>query len=154
MDKLSSFLQSIRPIKDGDIVDQLSYFYSVLAVTISAFIVFGWSFVGTPLECWFPPQFKGWWNEYTRDYCFAQNTYFLQFTEVGSPKTYFDLVEKPVDIPRSLEEREEKLIGYYQWVPFVLALVACCFYAPVLLWRALCNQFGKFFKVILSTLIY
>ena len=42
--------------------------------------------------------------------------------------------------------------GYYQWVPFVLALEALCFYLPVAMWRNLYEASGIKVKAILETL--
>ena len=29
-------------------------------------------YVGSPIQCWFPAQFKGGWEEWAEDYCFIQ----------------------------------------------------------------------------------
>lgn len=61
--------------------------------------------------------------EYALDYCYVQNTYFVGFTEI-KPDNYFDIAKHIIPIPKNVTERDEKQIGYYQWVPFVLALQA------------------------------
>ena len=53
--------------------------------------------------------------EYALDYCFVQNTYFVQFADM-KPDNYFDIAEHVIPIPSNWTEREQKQIGYYQWV--------------------------------------
>ncbi|KHN81112.1 Innexin-12 [Toxocara canis] len=135
MDLVRNVLRAVSPLPDGDLSDRINYCYSTtLLVLLSAFIS-GWSFVGTPIQCWFPAYYKGWWIEYALDYCYVQNTYFLPFTET-KPDNYWDITQHIIPIPKNITERDERLIGYYQWVPFVLALQAILFYLPVVVWRA------------------
>ncbi|PAV82645.1 hypothetical protein WR25_10337 [Diploscapter pachys] len=72
-------------------------------------------YVGAPIQCWMPTEFKGGWEQYAEDYCFIQNTFFIPFEE---------------DIPNEDSDRIKAEIGYYQWVPIVLALQAIMFYMP------------------------
>ncbi|KRZ12118.1 Innexin unc-9 [Trichinella zimbabwensis] len=148
MDKLTQYLSSIKPYRDCDFIDRLNSFYTVIGTVCFAVLVSGWSFVGTPIQCWFPAYFKGWWIQYSLDYCYVQNTYFLPFTKSMPLKNYWDLIRNPIDIPESVEKREERLIGYYQWVPFILALVAVCFWMPMAFWRALNMHSGISVKTV------
>lgn len=68
------------------------------------------SFVGQPIQCWFPAYYRGWWMEYALDYCFVQNTYFVAFTEV-KPDSFFDIAEHIIPIPKNYTERDEKQLG-------------------------------------------
>ncbi|KHJ93748.1 hypothetical protein OESDEN_06333 [Oesophagostomum dentatum] len=45
-------------------------------------------------------------------------------------------------IPHRLDDRERRQIGYYQWVPFVLAVAALMFHIPSSVWRMLSSQSG------------
>lgn len=145
MDKVKGFFTAVKPQKDGDLADRVTYYYTVLLLTIFSFIIFGWSFFGNPIECWFPAYYKGWWQEYARDYCFVQNTYFVKFTSgPKAPQNHWDLDKQRVELPTDHDERKNLLIGYYQWVPFVLALMAMSFYAPLVLWRSMYGHSGKY----------
>ncbi|VDD92725.1 unnamed protein product [Enterobius vermicularis] len=127
MDLVRNLLRAVAPYADGDLSDRFNYCYSTTVLVVLSAFISGWSFVGTPIQCWFPAYYKGWWIEYALDYCFVQNTYFIPFTEV-KPSNYFDI-------------HIHHNSGYYQWVPFILALQAILFYLPVVLWRTIyaCN---------------
>uniref|UniRef100_A0A914DV40 Innexin n=1 Tax=Acrobeloides nanus TaxID=290746 RepID=A0A914DV40_9BILA len=84
-------------------------------------------YVGAPIQCWMPTEFKGGWEQYAEDYCFIQNTYFVHFAE---------------SIPEEIDERSERELGYYQWVPVVLALQAILFYLPNWIWKTLHQHSG------------
>ncbi|KAH7722327.1 INX-12 protein [Aphelenchoides avenae] len=144
MNIVQNLLSAISPLPDGDLADRLNYSYTTTILVVCSAFISGWSFVGQPIQCWFPAYYRGWWQEYALDYCYVQNTYFLGFTEV-KPDNYFDIAKHVIPIPKEYAERDEKQLGYYQWVPFVLALQALLFYLPVVLWRTIYNSTG--FKV-------
>uniref|UniRef100_A0A915Q2I4 Innexin n=1 Tax=Setaria digitata TaxID=48799 RepID=A0A915Q2I4_9BILA len=150
MDIVRSLLRAIKPLPDGDSSDRINYCFSTtILVVLSAFIS-GWSFVGSPIQCWFPAYYRGWWIEYALDYCFIQNTYFIPFTDVV-PNNYWDIAEHVIPIPKNITQREDRLIGYYQWVPFILAIQAILFYLPVIVWRTLYATIGIKVGVICDT---
>ena len=132
---LDKFLQGLKPQFDDDVVDRLNYYYTPMLFIVFALTLSAKQYVGQPIQCWIPAQFTGAWEQYSENYCFVQNTYFL-------PLNHY--------IPQDIEQREEREIGYYQWVPFVLGLQGIMFYLPSLLWRILNWQSGVAVKGIIQ----
>ncbi|VDD86381.1 unnamed protein product [Enterobius vermicularis] len=122
-----AFLKLFAPSTYDDRVDRLNYFVTASLLTFFAILVSAKQYVGSPIQCWMPMEFKGGWEEYAEDYCFIQNTYWVSFKE---------------DVPKSVENRQEAEIGYYQWVPIVLALQALMFFIPAWIWKTLNKQSG------------
>jgi hypothetical protein len=132
---LDRFLQGLKPQYDDDIIDRLNYYYTPLIFIIFALTLSAKQYVGQPIQCWIPAQFTGAWEQYSENYCFVQNTYFL-------PLNHY--------IPKDVQEREDREIGYYQWVPFVLGIQGILFYLPSLIWRILNWQSGIAVKSIVN----
>lgn len=84
--------------------------------------------MGSPIQCWFPAEFPGGWEEWGEDYCFIQNTYYV------APKA---------EIPPNPADRKGLEIGYYQWVPIMLALQGLMFYLPHFIWKLLNGVSGR-----------
>uniref|UniRef100_A0A183C3C5 Innexin n=1 Tax=Globodera pallida TaxID=36090 RepID=A0A183C3C5_GLOPA len=97
------------PHTADDAVDRINYLITPTLLVFFALTVSAKQYVGTPIQCWMPFEFKKAWEEYAEDYCFIQNTYFVGDDEA---------------IPMSITERNQRQFGYYQWVPVVLALQA------------------------------
>lgn len=98
----------------------MSHVYTVVLLIIFAVIVSTSQFVGNPIHCWHPAEFKGWYEKYAEYYCWISNTYFVSFAET-----------LPVDIG----ERKDREITYYQWVPLILAFQALLFKIPNVVWK-------------------
>ncbi|EPB77820.1 putative innexin-3 [Ancylostoma ceylanicum] len=144
MNVVQGLLSAVTPLSDGDFADRLNYCVTTVGLVLTSAFISGWSFVGSPIQCWFPAYYKGWWMEYALDYCYVQNTYFVPMTDVKVHNA-FDFGSHMVELPRNYSERDEKQIGYYQWVPFILAAQAILFYLPVVIWRSIYESSG--FKV-------
>lgn len=110
-----------------DPIDRLNYFITPTLLAFFALLVSAKQYVGSPIQCWMPMEFKGGWEQYAEDYCFIQNTYYV------SPEE---------EIPAQIDERQGRQFGYYQWVPIMLALQAVMFYLPNWLWKTLHQQSG------------
>ncbi|KAH3750320.1 hypothetical protein DPMN_184840 [Dreissena polymorpha] len=100
----------------------MNHVYTVIVLIIFAVVVSTSQFVGNPIHCWHPAEFKGWYEKYAEYYCWISNTYVVSFSET-----------LPVDIG----ERKEREITYYQWVPLILALQAFMFKFPNVVWKLL-----------------
>ncbi|GMT00552.1 hypothetical protein PENTCL1PPCAC_22726 [Pristionchus entomophagus] len=150
MNVVQGLLSAVKPLPDGDSADRLSYCLSTVGLILGSAFVSGWSFVGSPIQCWFPAYYKGWWMEYALDYCYVQNTYFIPFSD-EKVSNAFDFGAHMVEIPKNITDRESKEISYYQWVPFMLAFQAFLFYAPIMFWRAVYESTGYKVKAICET---
>ncbi|VDO87447.1 unnamed protein product [Heligmosomoides polygyrus] len=85
----------------------MKYVYTPWILCGTAFLVFAHDYVGAPIQCWAPRQWSGGWEQYAEQYCLVENTYFVRMNDSNLP---------------AVEERENREIRYYQWVPFVLLL--------------------------------
>uniref|UniRef100_A0A183V129 Innexin n=1 Tax=Toxocara canis TaxID=6265 RepID=A0A183V129_TOXCA len=111
-----------------DVVASLhSYFTFNMLIAFAILLSFK-HFGGRPMECMIPPGFNGAWEQYTENYCWAQDTYFVP------PRMFVEHV--------SPEDRRESRISYYQWMPFFLLFQAACFKLPTFIWKYLAGHSG------------
>jgi hypothetical protein len=116
-----------KPQQFDDPVDRLNYFVTSSLLAFFAIMVSAKQYVGSPIQCFMPMEFRSGWEQYAEDYCFIQNTYYIPISE---------------QVPEGHDERQKAEFGYYQWVPVVLALQAVLFYLPNWLWKTLHQQSG------------
>ncbi|KAL3854758.1 hypothetical protein ACJMK2_014007 [Sinanodonta woodiana] len=105
----------------------MSHVFTVLLLVIFAVIVTTSQFVGSPIHCWYPAEFKPWYEKYAEQYCWISNTYFVSWAEI-----------LPVDV----SVRTDREITYYQWVPLILAFQALLFKVPNIVWKMLQSGAG------------
>ncbi|VDL86240.1 unnamed protein product [Nippostrongylus brasiliensis] len=123
-----SFINALSLRGDDDVIDRLNYYYTPIMLSIACLIISAKQYGGTPIECWVNPHSRESMEEYIESYCWIQNTYWVPMYE---------------NIPDDHTAREEKQIGYYQWVPFILIAEALMFSLPCIFWRLLSWQSGK-----------
>ncbi|KHJ80518.1 Innexin [Oesophagostomum dentatum] len=123
-----SFINALSLRGDDDVIDRLNYYYTPIMLCIACLIISAKQYGGTPIECWVNPHSRESMEEYIESYCWIQNTYWVPMYE---------------NIPDDHTAREEKQIGYYQWVPFILIAEALMFCLPCIFWRLLSWQSGK-----------
>ncbi|KAI6182780.1 Innexin [Aphelenchoides bicaudatus] len=127
-----------KPQTFDDPVDRLNYFITSTLLAFFAIMVSAkqqvlniggihLKYVGAPIQCWMPMEFKGGWEQYAEDYCFISNTYYIAPEE---------------EIPVEITDRDERQFGYYQWVPIMLAIQATMFFLPNWIWKTLHQQSG------------
>ena len=130
MDKIVSAIGKVPQTKtrnDDDISDRILYRYTVNIMILLAIIVSTKQYVGEPIQCWVPAEFTGSHEEYTNNFCWIRNTYYLAYDK---------------NIPKEHEPEKRHVIPYYQWMPIFLSLQAFFYYLPTLLWRATNNRSG------------
>ncbi|KAH7729790.1 CBN-INX-20 protein [Aphelenchoides avenae] len=128
-------LSFLQPESDDDIADRLHYYYTSTFLLVTAVLISIKMFGGRPIECWLPAEYKASWEDYTEIYCWAKSTYFVNFA---------------TEFPTEEQERQRRMVSYYQWTPFFLVFCALLFYSPCLLWRLLYGKSGIRIKDIVA----
>lgn len=127
LSQLSEYLNKLHASHDEDAVDRINYLYTNFLLLSFAILLGAKQYVGEPLQCWVPAQFKGGWENYVETHCFIENTYFTKLED---------------QLPESSEERGRRELSYYQWMPVILALQAALCYAPRIIWKMLNKKSG------------
>ncbi|VDO64161.1 unnamed protein product [Heligmosomoides polygyrus] len=130
---IESFISMARylsPRHDDDWSDRLHYLVTPNILFAFSVLISFKQFGGRPIECMFPNKFPGSWEQYAENYCWSQDTYFVE------PQQHVELLRHD---QRYTPERQ---LSYYQWVPFFLLLQAAFFRAPSFLWKAFSNHSG------------
>lgn len=111
---------------EGDLSDRLHYYMTSNLLIALAILVSWKQFGGRPIECMIPETFHQPWEQYAENYCWAESTYYVPFNNA---------------VPTE-EERINKRINYYQWVPFYLLVAGVGFQVPCLFWKLMAGHSG------------
>lgn len=130
---------------DGDWIDRLSSRTTVKILLFAALGVSTNLVIMQPIQCYLPKEMTddgNLWEKYVENLCYVQNTYFVP------PGKRIELLTNP-----KANRDEGKVVGYYQWIPFILLLQAFMFYVPKIIWRILSNLSGEslFFPFIFNS---
>lgn len=124
---------SSNRVQDDDFSDRLNHRWTVAFLLLFCILVGSSQFVGSPIACWAPAQFTGSMTTYANYICWIANTYYVPMDD---------------SLPKPAEARMK--INYYQWVPFILALMALLFYAPFAVWHVLSKPNGLDAKTVMK----
>nr|CDJ85263.1 Innexin domain containing protein [Haemonchus contortus] len=125
-----SMARYLSPRHDDDWCDRLHYLITPNILFAFSVLISFKQFGGRPIECMFPNKFPGSWEQYAENYCWSQDTYFVE------PQQHVELLKQD---QRYTPERQ---LSYYQWVPFFLLVQALFFRAPSFLWKTFSNHSG------------
>lgn len=115
-------------VRDDDAVDQLNHWATVGLLTALAMATGAKQFVGVPIRCWLPAQYKkGMYQKYANNYCWISHMYYVPFSN---------------PIPFEEEDRFDVDISFYRWVTVMFLLQALLFKLPNLFWRELKGYSG------------
>ncbi|KAI1722115.1 innexin domain-containing protein [Ditylenchus destructor] len=120
--KLRTLINKVKKEHDDDAVDRAIYATTVYILAFFAILIMAKQYVGEPLQCWMPAEYTGAWEKYIENYCFVENTYFVNGT---------------TNIPENRQMRKEYELRYYQWIPYILSLQAVLCFAPKLIFKVL-----------------
>ncbi|CAD5216893.1 unnamed protein product [Bursaphelenchus okinawaensis] len=117
------------PVQDV-IANLHSYFTCNLLIGLAVLLSYK-QFGGRPIECMLPLtgiSFNRAWEQYAESYCWSEDTYYVGFNE--TVELY------------NVQQKRDKKISYYQWMPFFLLFQAACFKFPTLIWKYFGSQSG------------
>lgn len=117
----------LRTIYDDDFIDRLNHYYTVILLIVFTVIVSTNQYVGDPIECWCPADFTENRVDYTNFVCWVSNTYYIPMQN---------------QIPVNVDNRRQKELTYYQWVPIILLILALLFKMPRMVWKVLSASSG------------
>lgn len=120
LDVAKNVISPSNQIENDDFSDRLSRRCSVAVLLAFRALVVSTHYVGpSPIACWAPAEYTKAMADYANNICWISNTYYV-----------------PMDdrLPAPGRARQ-RMISYYQWVPFILSTMAFFFYVPFVTWR-------------------
>ncbi|KAL3308428.1 Innexin inx3 [Cichlidogyrus casuarinus] len=114
--------------RDDDFADRFSHTFTTLLLVIFTLVISARQYIEKPIACWVPTEFTRAQEEYAESVCWVTSTYFID--------------PNAQNVPTNISVRYHGVIHYYQWVPFILMLMAFLFNLPCILWRLFNWQSG------------
>lgn len=111
---------------DDDLPDRISRQYSTIMLLVMAMIVSARQYLGQAIHCWCPEMCAENHETYANVMCWVDDTYYVPF----------------LDRMPQADDRKDRKITYYQWVPIILMLQAIMFALPRFLWKLLNGRSG------------
>ena len=130
MDKILRILfnfKEFKPNHDDDLIDRLTRSYTSTFLFLFCLIITSSHYVGHVIECWCPATFTDSHKRYANTICWVSNTYYVPMQD---------------QLPNDSKPRE--MIGYYQWVPFILLCQGLLCYVPRMFWKFLSRKSGLY----------
>ncbi|KAI1703509.1 innexin domain-containing protein [Ditylenchus destructor] len=124
---VSDFFKALKLAKLDDIVDKAHYLVTTAALLFFCMLIGVKQIFGEPIACMASPEFPAAWVNYVNEYCFVSGTYVL-----GSGTMPFE--------DAVLDDADKIDVSYYQWIPYMLAFQALCFYLPHVFWKYFQNS--------------
>jgi hypothetical protein len=112
-----NIIKIFKSYPSDDFIDLLNYKITPILFIFFAILISTKQYIGSPVECLMPAEFNNGWKQYTENFCFTQNTYFVSLNN---------------QIPKK-EERKYLEIHFYHWLPFLVFIGAISFYLPAFL---------------------
>uniref|UniRef100_A0A0K0FA43 Innexin n=1 Tax=Strongyloides venezuelensis TaxID=75913 RepID=A0A0K0FA43_STRVS len=123
IESLVGMIKYLSPREDDDWSDRMNYLHTPNILLAFSVLISFKQFGGRPIECMFPNKFPGSWEQYAENYCWSQDTYYVQ------PH------EHVANIDEKDRYSQDRKLSYYQWVPFFLLFQAACFRFPSVFWK-------------------
>lgn len=101
----------LRAYRNDDLwIDSLFHRYSVSLFTFFAVLITSGQYIGNPIDCWSPAEFKSSYEAYAETICWINGTFYVSQNEN--------------DIPVDFDRRYKNRIKFYQWTSIILFLQA------------------------------
>ncbi|CAF0962719.1 unnamed protein product [Adineta steineri] len=108
--------------EDDDLIDRFNNRYTVMGLVMCIFIITGTQYVGKPINCWTPAEFKGQHDGYAN----------INIPDRSKPRVYY--------------------VSYYQWTPFIILGMAMFFLLPKFIWHVFTRKGGFNIRRLVQTI--
>uniref|UniRef100_A0A7E4V9P4 Innexin n=1 Tax=Panagrellus redivivus TaxID=6233 RepID=A0A7E4V9P4_PANRE len=111
-----------KPLRNGDRVDRWNHKITPYLLFTAGAITFTLHYGGSPMHCWPKGNWDSPWKQYAADFCFIDGTRYVNTSEL---------------LPNRHDLEDMPKMNFYQWLPFIFALMGFIALAPRYLWKAI-----------------